>query len=68
MTDPSLPLSREELKALREKASRGVSLSLEETRLFVLSTRKSYLAAETKSSPKDRVKKTGADDAQIDFF
>jgi len=60
------------LKPLREKAARGLSLTLDECKLFIASIRKSYLAAEAKvKTPKDgpklsRDKKPVQTD--IDFF
>lgn len=68
MTDP-LPLTKEEIQSLRASAARGIIPTLEQVRRYVATTRKSYLAAEQKSKPKDRTAKPPPPtDAQIDFF
>ena len=67
-SNPS-PLSRAEIAALQARAARGEIPTLEEVRLYVASTRVSYLAAESQSKPKDRTAKPPkGDDRQIDFF
>jgi hypothetical protein len=63
------PLSKEEIAALQNRAAMGIIPTLEEIRRYIASTRISYLAAESKSKPKDRIKKPDTkDDTQIDFF
>lgn len=67
MQEP-LPLSSQELQALREKAARGAPLSDEEVALFVRSTRKSWLALPA-AKAKGKGKKTApVSEEQIDFF
>jgi hypothetical protein len=64
-----LPLSKLEISSLQARAAKGEIPTLEEVRRYVASTRVSYLAAETRSKPKDRTAKAPKpDDRQIDFF
>lgn len=59
------------LDALREKASKGAFLTLEEVKLFVSALRKSYTAAEAvmKDTKKlSRDKKAIPETKDIDFF
>jgi hypothetical protein len=63
------PLTRAEIASLQAAAARGKIPTLEQVRRYVASTRVSYLAAETRSKPKDRTAKPSPnDDKQIDFF
>lgn len=74
MTSPKP--SAAELQALRMKAAAEGSLSLEETRQFVLASRVSFLAAEANAKkPSSRIKKAGTLhprrqelQVEIDFF
>lgn len=64
-------MATEPLKSLREKASRGLTLTLDEVKLFVSSLRKSYTAAEGKmkdTKKLSRDKKPDVSQEQIDFF
>lgn len=74
MFPPPRKLSSPEIQALRAKAARGDSLSLEETASFVLSYRASFLAL---PPPKEKGKKKGkgeplpgseSPNQEIDFF
>lgn len=60
-------LSSPEIESLRQRAARGIALTIEEVRLFVAATRKSFLAVpvKTKAEPKTKPK---VDEQQIDFF
>lgn len=65
-------MAADPLKTLREKASRGLTLSLDECKLFIASIRKSYIAAEAKvktpkTGPKLSRDKTPVQQ-DIDFF
>ncbi len=63
------PLSKAEIASLQARAARGEIPTIEEVRRYVASTRVSYLAAETRSKPRDRTAKPPKpDDKQIDFF
>lgn len=63
-----LPLSREEIRALQIRASKGETPSLEEIRRYIASTRVSYLSAESRTKPKIRTRKAEPDENQLDFF
>lgn len=60
------------LKPLRDKAARGLEITLDECKQFISSIRKSYLAAEAKvKTPKtgDKLSRNKAAPQQdIDFF
>ena len=65
-------MATDPLKSLREKAARGVTLTLDECKQFIASIRKSYIAAEAKvKTPKtgDKLSRNKPPPQQeIDFF
>jgi hypothetical protein len=67
---PLKKLTSPEIQALRAKAARGDSISLEETASFVLSYRASFLALPSgkEVKKKEKEKKLETPDGEIDFF
>ncbi len=66
---PPIPLTREEIASVREKARAGNLPTLETLRRFIASTRKSWLAKPVeKTQGKSRVKKEPPSEKEIDFF
>lgn len=65
---PPKKLTSPEIQALRAKAARGDSISLEETASFVLSYRVSFLTLPRAKETKKKEKKPKTPDDQIDFF
>lgn len=65
-------MASDPLKPLREKAAEGLTLTLDECKLFISSIRKSYIAAEAKvKTPKtgDKLSRNKAPvQTDIDFF
>jgi hypothetical protein len=62
------PLSTKEIASLREKASRGATLSIDEVALFVAATRKSFLALPAPKSKEPKTAKPSTPENEIDFF
>lgn len=61
-------LSSPEIESLRQKAARGISLTIEEVRKFVQATRRSFLAVPVKTPKAKAEAKPKVDETQIDFF
>lgn len=65
------PLFTQEIKALREKASRGVDLTIEEVKAFIAAKRVSWLALPGKKEKAEKpakAEKPKVDEKDIDFF